>query len=223
MYDAPVVEEFDPQHGYTLKIMLDPEPLDPFEDDEGKIVTFVFEHRRYNLGDMDRNEFARYRPDLVDDSDPERSPQIPSNQPDILAFHYVEMLDHSGLRFYLQSDRINGTIHVPYSGWDSGVIGVALITRQEFERVGLDPDADDARERASREVRSAVDILDRYHSGQVYGYEIEDPDGDTIESGWDFYEESEAISEGKASLEGIVEEQRKVRAQLKQEAFDLGA
>jgi hypothetical protein len=209
MYDTYTVEEFDQQEGYTLKVVLDPEPFHPFEDDDGKIVTFVFEHRRYDLGDYTREGFAAEYPDLmVDDED---FHIINRNHPDILAYEQVEMLDHSGLRFYLQRERLAGTIHVPYHGWDSGVIGVALVTRQDFERVGLDPDAPDARQRAQQEVRSAVSILDQYHSGQVYGYQIEDKDGDIVDdlygiyAGLDSTGQQEAEQEGKASLERLIE------------------
>jgi hypothetical protein len=200
-----VTEEHDPIKGYTLKVGLEDGPFHPFEDDDGKIVTFIFEHRKYNLGDMNRETFAVRNPDLADEDGNLFFEHSFSVTPDrVLACEVVEMLDHSGLRFYLQKDRLNGSIMVPYAGWDSGVIGVALVTREDFERVGLDPDAPDARERAEREVRSAVSVLDQYHSGQVYAWQIEDPDGEVPDDceGYGYYDEPDMTAEQAAERDG---------------------
>lgn len=228
MYDAHVVEEHDPQFGYTLKIVLDPEPFHPYEDDEGKLSTFVFDHGRYTLGDTTLRQYLSDHPEHMNEVGG-LDQQMIGHDKRVLAFEWVEMLDHSGLRFYLKRDADSGAALVLHRGWDTGIIGFAIVTREDFERVGLDPDAPDAREKAQQNIRSEVSVLDQYHSGQVYGYQITDLDGDIVDDGYGFYREPDrsaeeaAEAEGKSSLSEFVKREEAHRAQMKDRAFVLGA
>lgn len=215
MYDAYTVTEHDPKDGFTLKIVLDPEPFHPFEDDEGKLSTFVFEHRRYTLGDTDRAGYEARRPDIFRVAD-----GFDRTHPDVLAFETVYMLDHSGLRFWTD---MNAPLYTPYGGWDSGIIGFAVVTRQDFERVGLDPDAEDARQRAKDSILSEVKCLDQYHSGQVLGYQIVDAGGEVVDDAYGYYgEQSDLEEEAEGILDRIIEGKKKGIREALDNALALG-
>lgn len=82
---------------------------------------------------------------------------------------------HSGRKLSLEPFR---------DPWDSGMLGYAYISRSELERVGLQ-DATPEQLRASLETEVA--IMNQWIEGEVFGYILEDDEGEHISSCWGLY------------------------------------
>jgi len=69
--------------------------------------------------------------------------------------------------------------------WDSGCIGIIWCTldraREEYG------DGAQAYDRARKCMVGEIETLDTYYRGSVYGFTIDDADGDTYDSCWGFY------------------------------------
>lgn len=94
---------------------------------------------------------------------------------------------HSGVALYLGSPNL---AHDP-GGWDTSRVGIVLVSRVEW------PDEDGARKAAL----SLVEEWNTYLSGDVYGYVIEDEDGEQIDSCWGFYGMDAAIEEARSAAD----------------------
>jgi len=57
------------------------------------------------------------------------------------------------------------------------------------------------REKAEACLCAEVKLYDRYLTGDVYGYIIEDDDGNRIDSCWGFYGDKDAVSQAKEMAE----------------------
>ena len=63
--------------------------------------------------------------------------------------------------------------------WDSGQVGYAYITREKAESEGLtDP---------AKIIEGEVETYGQYLNGEVYGFAVEDEEGNVIESCWGFF------------------------------------
>lgn len=81
--------------------------------------------------------------------------------------------------------------------WDSGCAGVAYISNAEAEKEGI-PDPEEY-------LKNTVKELDYHMTGQLYGYVIEDENGENIDSCWGFVGDSDyCLVEGKAVAEAIL-------------------
>lgn len=85
-------------------------------------------------------------------------------------------LDHSLVRFS------TGFIHSPWGHWDCGQLGWVCVTKDAADRESLDE------EHALARVKAELEDLTRYANGEVYGYVIEDQDGNELDSCWGFYD-----------------------------------
>lgn len=101
--------------------------------------------------------------------------------------HHVYKLNaliHSGVHLSIVSD-----LKQYYMGFDSGQIGFLLVTRDESEI----PDAD-------KYAEGMVETWNQYLSGDVWGYTIEDGEGNEIESCWGLYGSDYAETEAFAAV-----------------------
>jgi len=121
-------------------------------------------------------------------------------------FKTLYLYDHSGLSISTS----------PFScQWDSGQVGYIYLTP---DTIGGD------REKALACLESAVQTYNQYLTGDVWGFTIEDEDGDIVESCWGFYGEEYCITDAKLTAESIRhsidEEEAKVN-QLVRDCFAL--
>ncbi len=130
----------------------------------------------------------------------------------ILDKHYIMrplgLLDHSGLHMWIGS----GPHWTDSAGWDSGQVGWIYITRKkaiaelggEWENgVNVKPAkrmTKKIHDIAVKNLGIEVETYDQYLTGQVYGYVIEDSDGDDVDSCWGFFGLDYAISEAKSAV-----------------------
>src|SRR5215472_12939436 len=156
-------------HGYTVEIHQDEDPGDPRDWTHG--AELVFGHRRYdfpNDAGIDFGEFANWT---------EVTAHLTSHEHALLVLP-VYMLDHSGLAFRVAADFGDADP----GNWDSGVVGLGYVTRQNWadtqgtEWTGSEAD----REQAARLIEQDVQAYGQYVNGDVYGYVLKDSDGEVI-------------------------------------------
>jgi hypothetical protein len=72
--------------------------------------------------------------------------------------------------------------------WDSGVLGFAIVTKEKLrEEHSIKNVTKKYRVKAELVVEGEVETLNQYINGDVYGFEIEDAEGDVIDSCYGFY------------------------------------
>lgn len=168
-------------NGFTIHTELDIEPPNPREWDN--LGTMVCWHSRYRLGDVDGEKAYANVQDFR---------------------HWVEEQDVIILPLYLY-DHSGITMNTTgfYSPWDSGQVGFVYVERETLRKEKLDDRSDSEIEDY---LRSEVDTYDHYLRGEVYGFWIESPEGENIDSCWGFFDSDDAINEAKALIDGEVTE-----------------
>lgn len=168
------VERFN-VNGLTVRIAIDEYPESPREWDN--LGTMVCWHRRHKLGD--KHSY----------SSPEEFEADMKDTPHIKLPLYL--YDHSGITMS------TGAFSCP---WDSGQVGWIYVTldnvRNEYsvKRVSKK-----TREQAIECLTGEVKTYDEFLTGQVYGFIVEDEDGEEIDSCWGFYGLEYCKEEAKSS------------------------
>jgi len=86
-------------------------------------------------------------------------------------------------------------------GWDSGQVGWTYATKEMIVKEY----GKNKRKLAEKVLRGEVETFDQYLKGDVYGYIIQNSDGETVDSCWGFYGYEYCIEEGKSMLKHEVE------------------
>lgn len=156
---------------YTIKIYQDEDPLNPREEWEnfGNMVCF---HKRYILGDKHKWDVESFREFLEE------------NEKNIICLN-LYLYDHSGITMS----------YSPFScAWDSGCIGIIYVTYEEIRKeYGIKRITEVIKEKVINRLTTEIEIYDRYLTGEVYGYVIEDSEGENIDSCWGYYEDPDSI------------------------------
>ena len=156
------VEKFE-YKGLTIKIYRDDDNPSPRKDWDnfGKMVCA---HRRYNLGD--------------EDMEPEDILAI-TERKDVL-YLPLYLSDHSGLS--MNTGGLNDR-------WDSGQVGIIYADKKMiFKEYGRSNFTKVLKAKVYALLEAEVKTYNMYLTGEVYGYEIEDPDGEEDgDSCWGFY------------------------------------
>lgn len=167
----------------TLEIKQDTDPMSPREwDNLGFMVCF---HRRYNLGDESR----LHSQDFSGWADIEKHLRKEYGAEIILPLY---LYDHGGIT--ISTD--------PFScPWDSGRVGVIYATRakilEAYETKRL---TKKVRERATECLKAEVEAYDQFLRGDVWGFVIEDENGEHIDSCWGFFGEDYCREQGESVL-----------------------
>lgn len=154
--------------GFTIKIKYDDMRDDPRGwDNAGTMVCW---HSRYNLGDQQPKE------------SPEEFMEKITHKTHVILPLYL--YDHSGIT-------ISTSYTYPYNDrWDAGQVGWIFISHEKaVEEWGKKRFTKKVEERAIRYLEGEVKTYDNYLTGQVYGFIVEDEDGEHIDSCWGFYPE----------------------------------
>jgi hypothetical protein len=124
------------------------------------------------------------------------------------------MYDHSGVVLRAQEGHRNPFEPFDHGSWDSGQVGFCFLTKEAIERTGMPADSDD---KIVENIVSEIDYYNDWSSGNVWGYAVEDRDGETLDSCWgfigDYDSEYGAQSEGRNSAKHAVKAERKRRKQ----------
>lgn len=172
------VEREELPGGLVVLVEYDPDPTSPRDWCNLGRVTLV-DRARYDFGD-DRADADTVRAILRD--------------PSLVALP-IYIYDHSGIT-------INTTgFSCP---WDSGLVGVISVdkarARAELGRKRLDL------ARVREYLKGEIESLDQYLTGTVYGYRVENSEGDGLASCWGFFgKSSECLAEGLAEARAIAQ------------------
>lgn len=177
--------------GYTIEVRQDEINESPRKDFD-HLATMVCEHSRYNLGDGDMsllvNELQsdpRWK-DSYDDPDGRWyiDTSNPSEVLDLAERWGYELMDlflydHSGLS--MSTSRFS-------CPWDSGQVGVIYVSPEKMRKEwSVDRLTNAVREKVRRLMESEVETYDQYLQGDVWGFNITDPEGEDMDGCWGFY------------------------------------
>jgi hypothetical protein len=174
--------------GYTIKIEFDTDPENPIKEWD-MLGTFACFHRDYDLSNT--KQFSD-SDDLQDFLKENENISLP-----------LYLYDHSGI-----------TISTgPFScQWDSGQVGIIFVTlekiREEYKCKRI---TKKIREQVLNTLECEVKTFDDYLVGNVYGFTIEDSEGNHIDSCWGFYG-YEGIKDMISECKGTIDYYRKEKA-----------
>lgn len=167
-----------------LRIEQDLDPMSPREN--CNLGTMVCFHKRYNFGDSHDYHPGDYAgwDDLQEAIEKEH---------DIAVILPIYMFDHSGTTLRT----------TPFScPWDSGQVGFIFITKEkvryEYSRKKM------SRKLTSRIVTYLVNEVQEYNqyvNGDVWGFIIEDDNGEHLDSCWGFYGREFCEEQAKEAME----------------------
>lgn len=164
--------------GLTVKLYQDFDPQNPRTewDNFGHMVCW---HRNYSLGDDGvgkRGKRGKREPRQFETATDFQ--EWSDAQKDIVVLP-LYLFDHSGITMNTKG------FSCP---WDSGQVGYIYATREDilknWNRKKL---SKKLIEQARKLLVSEVEVYDQYLTGDVYGYEIEDADGNDLDSCWGFF------------------------------------
>jgi hypothetical protein len=155
----------------TANIFIDENPDNPLNWGSfyGK---FIFFHKSYNLGHThninhrDYSSWGEMKEDI-----------IKQYKTDIILPLYL--YDHSGI-----------TISTTPFGdrWDSGQVGFVVLDKKQMQEInGWKKVTPERREQLFKYLENEVETYDQYITGDVYGYSVEDKNGNVVDSCWGFY------------------------------------
>jgi hypothetical protein len=178
---------------YTIRIMQDDSPIDPRESDDYLMGTMLCFHRRYNLGDkhdLKHENFSSWG-EIQEYLRKELRANI------IIPLY---LLDHSGL--WIRAGR---GFPEDSGGWDSGVVGFIYTTPKRIRNMyAIKHITKEKLTQAEKELYREVETYNDYLTGNVYGFIVEDPEGENIDSCWGFYGDEgmkEAYSQAKGTID----------------------
>lgn len=152
-------------NGLTIKIYQDESGPDPRKDYDN-LGTMICFHRDYKLGD----EHTMTPDELVE----------LVKRKDVIALPLF-LLDHSGL--WMRT----GRFECDSGGWDTSRLGYIYVDyatiRKEYGKV-----TKTTKQKALEVLELEVKIYSAYLEGSVYGFVIEDQDGENLDSVWGFIE-----------------------------------
>ena len=178
--------------GYTINIDYDPSPESPREWDN--LGTIYSNHRSYSPDGHSIEELIEdVGGDLYDSVIPW----------DLIGKKYyylkVWMYDHSGVAIRTGGENPWGS---GWMAWDSGLLGVIAVKKTDAcKEYGKKRACKSVQERAEKCMEHEIEALDTFASGQIYGYTVEDENGEEVDSCWGFYDIDEAINEAKGYID----------------------
>lgn len=193
------IEKYE-HDGLDVRICQDDDPLDPrLEWDHlGVMVCF---HKRYLLGDKDHG----YREADYDSWDEVYKAILAEEDP--LVVYPLYLFDHSGITISIGKERFQ---MADSAGWDWGQVGFIFArkkdVRKEYNKKRISPKM---REQVCAQLRAEVQEYDQYLTGDVYGVEVIDRDGEVLDSVWGVFGLEYARECGNEQAEYYADEKRK--------------
>jgi len=174
--------------GYTISIETDSDPSNPRKEWDN-FGTMACVHRRYTLGDNQHPSWddlletlsgMRYYDSRFDNVPDEiiaarMQAEIEKKYITLPLFLY----DHSGITMSTG----------PFScGWDSGTVGIIYVSKDDVRQEhSCKRITEKIRQKVLSLLTSEVNTYDEYLTGNVYGYQISNPDGEDIDSCTGYY------------------------------------
>lgn len=194
---------------YELKIVQDEDPINPRTWDNLGIIAYK---SKYIIGEEEIDDPVNWLCEKIG-ADPfeyaekygmypytDEFKEIVENE--FLKKYYaipLSLYDHSGIVLKCGI----------YHGWDVGQVGYIYTTEERRKEFGT------PKERVLGVLRGEVETMNKYLTGDVWGYEVL-CDGDVLDSCWGYYSEEVARKDGEDMLAYYKEKDRKDRhAKLK--------
>ncbi|MES2515937.1 MAG: hypothetical protein V4580_17420 [Bacteroidota bacterium] len=154
----------------TLKIFLDQNPDTPRSWDNMAKMIFFGKHK--HLGD--NHEFR-----ADDYSGWDEMEKAICRKYNVAIIKKVYAYSHSGMTIAL----------TPFScKWDSGILGFAVVTKEAIrENFMVKRVTKELIEKATLVLEGEVETLDQYITGDIYGFKVEDANGEEVDSCWGFF------------------------------------
>lgn len=152
--------------GYTVKIKNDDlDTVNPRKDYD-YLSTMICAHRRYELGDVQASS-GQEIVDLIEDLETSGGLWLP-----------LYLYDHSGIT--MRTTKFS-------CPWDSGQVGIIYVTREKIlKEYSCKRVTKKIKEKVYAVMNAEVKEYDYYLTGNVWGYVIEDENGDDVDSCWGF-------------------------------------
>jgi hypothetical protein len=154
----------------VLKIVYDTDAPNPREINEN-LGTMICYHRKYRLGD------ETFNPDNYNGWNEVLKGEC--GYPNEIIYLPLYLYDHSGITI--------STKPFPCA-WDSGQVGWIYVTKERIRKeYGVKLVTKNIKEKVLSILENEVKIYDHYLTGEVFGYIIEDHEGNEIDSCYGFY------------------------------------
>lgn len=175
--------------GMTIRICYAMNAESPREWDN--VGTIYSNHRDYNPDGHKIDEIENEDGELVSEELDRRFIWLP-------VYYY----EHSGLTVSTKRD-------YPYNdGWDSGLFGIIAVEKAMVRNDwGWKAITKERREQILRSLEGEIEIFDSYCRGEVYGFDIENEEGEWIDSCYGYYGDEgikDAILEAKDNIDGVL-------------------
>lgn len=183
-----VIESFE-VNDKIVKIYIDENPINPRADGFSDLLdTMVCFNSKYSLGDK-----HNYKKDDFNSWDELEEQIVKDHNPVVIKRLYL--YNHSGITISTS----------PFScRWDSGQVGFVFISRkQALENWSAKKVTKALKDKVEKYIEASVKEYDQYLIGDCYGYNIEDKDGEELESCWGFYGLDYVREEAKSIAENI--------------------
>lgn len=198
--DRPV-ERLEYPEGWSVEIHSDDDPGNPFTECDGMPLIIMHKKAEGHFGwatdeDLcklldDTLDRARYIGQCATTHKGKRMAYVLQTfmrratiYHDVAALIPFSAIEHSGVAVYLGS---HDHPHDP-GGWDSGWVGFVLVTKTQWrEWQGLGPDDPIDADRVRESIVESFKGFAAYVSGDCYGYVVNDPEGNEVESCWGYY------------------------------------
>ncbi|MFH1721198.1 MAG: hypothetical protein ABH950_01190 [Candidatus Altiarchaeota archaeon] len=168
------------------------------------LCTMICFHKRYTLGDKHDFSSSDFQSWI------ELKKALMKNHGAYL-IEPLFMLDHSGITIRMGY----GFGDVDPQGWDWGQIGYIWTSREKIlKEYGVKRISPEIKEKVQRIMQSEIEIYDQYLRGEIYGYTIEDPVGDSC---WGYYgydfEKNGLLDDARNAIDWYIEQTVQMRAE----------
>lgn len=189
--------------GYDINIYPDDNADSPRNwDNLGTMVCF---HRGYDLGDK-----TDLTSDMFNGWQELEDYLIKEKQAIVIAPLYL--YDHSGLRIKIGGFYGCG-LPQGHARFDSGQVGFIYVDKETLRKeYNTKRITKKVKETARKVLEGEVETYDNYVSGNVYGYQVKDKEGNDIDSCWGYFgysDDNYMIDDAKNSIYYHIESERK--------------
>jgi len=184
--------------GYKINIEQDSDPINPRENDN--FGTMICLHKSYDLGDkhdIKSDDFEGW--DTIY--------QFLEKEKEAIIILPLYLYDHSGIS--MKVGNFQGLLSQGHVEFDSGQVGFIYCTKKNIlDNWNKKIVTKSLLKLAEKLLRGEVEDYDKYIYGDIYQYNIEDTDGEIIESCGGYYETEEILKEAKAIIEADIKKPR---------------
>jgi hypothetical protein len=167
----------------TLKIHQDSFPMNP-RTEWDNLGTIAYKHGRYTLGEEEMSDpidwletMLNLNPKYVYSND--RLTELEDKFFEKYIGHKIYLYDHSGISVSTK----------PFScPWDSGQVGYIYVSKEKVrEEYGVKRISPELRTKILSYLDGEIETFNQYLNNDVYGFTIEDEEGNVLESVGGFY------------------------------------